>query len=120
MPACKAIKTFHSTQYGYIRAGTRFHSDKNYADQLRTRGLIEIIADVREASRAQVLQAPKIKAPHPDGIQVLPKKATPEPPPASDSAVPGDAGAAKPSALSRAARALQRQIAPTSKASAKR
>src|ERR1700728_3806964 len=58
---CKALKTFHSTQYGYIRAGTRFASEPNYAHDLVRNGLIQIL-DPGGPSRTQALGgAPSIK-----------------------------------------------------------
>jgi hypothetical protein len=114
MPQCKAIKTFNSTQYGYIRAGTRFSSEKNYALALRSKGLIEIIADEIKPDRTQAFPgAPSVKnAPpvlQPDEDLQRPHTEDPE-----------DAGGEKPSALSRVARVLQRPTASTSKANAKR
>jgi hypothetical protein len=114
MPQCKAIKTFHSEHYGYIRAGTRFSSDKNYALQLRSRGLIQIIADENGPSRTQAFEgAPETKN-EPPVLQ--PDKDLQQ----ADSADQQRDGAEKQSALSRVGRVLQRPTAPTPKANAKR
>ena len=113
MPQCKALKTFNSTQYGYIRAGSRFSSEKNYANQLRRNGLIEILKEDIEPSRTQAFNGPPVTQ----------GKEPPFQPPSlasNDTAVLAADGAEKPSALSRVARALQRPTAPSSKASAKR
>ena len=112
---CKALKTFHSTQYGYIRAGTRFASEPNYAHDLVRNGLIQIL-DPGGPSRTQALGgAPSIKNAPP----VLQPDQDLQPAPPQVTEVQPGAGAATPSALSRAVRALQRPTAGTSKANAK-
>ena len=121
MPQCKAVKTFHSEQLGYLRAGTRFSADKAYANQLRARGLIVILSEGPEPARTQAFAG----APTTQG-----KVQSPAPPPVSRGITAeslssrasvdlADGGAGKPSALSRAGRALQKLTAPTSKANAK-
>lgn len=113
MPECKALKTFNSIQYGFIRAGSRFSSEKNYANQLRRNGLIEILKDDIEPSRTQAFKG----APASQG------KEPPFQPPSlasNDTADLAADGEGRPSALSRVARALQRPTAPSSKVSAKR
>lgn len=115
MPQCKALRTFDS-RYGFIRTGDRFSSEKGYALELSTKGLVAILPDTLEPERTQAFPgAPAVKGKDP-----------PDPPPAqpntADPAMedPPAAGSARPSALSRAARALTRRTAPKSKANAKR
>lgn len=115
MPQCKALRTFDS-RYGFIRTGDRFSSEKGYALELATRGLVAILPDTLEPARVQAFdRAPQGKE----------SPANP-PPPAnpstaeSDTEDPPAAGAARPSALSRAAQALRRKTAGRSKANAKR
>jgi hypothetical protein len=117
MPQCKALRTFES-RYGFIRTGDRFSSEKGYAVELATRGLIAILPDTPEPARVQAFPgAPLVQGKEPP--------ANP-PPPAQqstadrDTEAPPAAGAARPSALSRAAQALRRKTAPKSRAGAKR
>lgn len=112
MPECKALRTFNSDKYGFIRMGSRFSSEKGYAQELRTRGLIEILPDPLEPARVQAHPlAPRVQGKDPP--------ADPPPPAASSMADPPADGEATPSALSRVGRALRRRTATTSKADAK-
>jgi hypothetical protein len=117
MPQCKALRTFES-RYGFIRTGDRFSSEQGYAVELQSRGLIAILKEDLEPARTQAFpQAPR--------TQGKESPANPPPPAApntaeSDTEDPPAAGSARPSALSRAARALTRRTAPTSRANAKR
>jgi hypothetical protein len=52
MPECKALKTFHSDKYGMLRAGTRFSSEKGYAVELQSRGLVEILPNEPQRTQA--------------------------------------------------------------------
>jgi hypothetical protein len=109
---CKALKTFNSTQYGFIRTGARFTSEHGYAMQLRANGLIEILNEPNQPQRVQAFGS----APVTQGKEQAPSN----PPPARpDSAGQADDGAAKPSLLSRAGRASQRPTAHTSKGNAR-
>ena len=110
---CKALKTFNSTQYGFIRTGARFTSEHGYAMQLRANGLIEILNEPNQPQRVQAFGT----APVTQGKEQAPSA----PPPARpNSAAPPADGEAKPSLLSRAGRALQRPTASTSGGNAKR
>jgi hypothetical protein len=110
MPECKAIKSFNSAKYGFIRHGSRFSSEKGYANELRMLGLIEILPDTLQPARVQAHAA----AP-------MGKEPPASPPPSLDPPLAGPpaAGAARPSALSRAGQALRRRTATTSKDDAK-
>jgi len=116
MPQCKALRTFHSQQYGYIRAGTRFSSEPNYAHDLVRNGLIQIL-DPGGPSRTQALPGAPSTKNDPPVLQPDPDL-QPAPPPLTEDQP--DDGAEKQSALSRVARVLQRPTAPTSKVNAKR
>lgn len=117
MPQCKALRTFDS-RYGFIRAGDRFSAEKGYALDLATRGLVAILPDTLEPARTQAFPG----APLTQGKDPPPRPPAPEPKNTADPATedPPAAGSARPSALSRAARALTRRTAPSSKANAKR
>jgi hypothetical protein len=113
MPECKALRTFNSDKYGFIRLGSRFSSEKGYAIELQSKGLIQILPDPLEPARVQALPgAPRVQGKDPP--------AEPPPPAAPSTADPLAAGEATPSALSRVGRALRRRTATTSKADAKR
>lgn len=108
MPECKALKTFNSARYGFIRAGSRFSSEKGYAHELVLNGLAQILADPLQPERVQA---------HPGAPQVKKTLESPSPPPLEGD--PPAAGVARPSRLSRAARALTRPTARSSKTGAK-
>jgi hypothetical protein len=111
MPECKALKTFNSAKYGFIRYGSRFSSEKGYANELRIRGLIEILPDPLEPARVQALEGAPAR---------LGKEPSASPPPsAPETAAPPADGEAKRSLLSRVGRASRRAIATTSKGDAK-
>ena len=110
MPECKALATFNSRQYGFIRLGSRFSSDKSYADELLRNGLIEIIPDPLEPARTQSFP----RAPSTSGND------QPEPPTDPNSEDPPDAGSVPPLSSSRAGLASRRKTSRSRGASANR
>lgn len=114
MPQCKALKTFNSTQYGFIRAGSHFSSEPQYAQDLLRHGLIEIEGDSMQPSRTQaMLHAPVTQGKEPPSA----------PPLAVNRSVTVDRrddGEEKLSASSRADRASHHPTSSTSKGNAKR
>lgn len=107
MPQCKALKTFNSQLYGFIRAGSRFSSEPGYARELAAKAMIEILPDALEPERVQAIPGAPFEKKEPSP----PQFPAADPPPA--------AGEARPSRLSRAAQALTRRTAITSKRGAK-
>ena len=110
MPECKALRSFKSSQYGFIRSGSRFSSEKAYASDLLRLGLIEIIPDPLEPARTQSFP----RAPATSGNR------QPQDPPRPSSEDPPDAGEVKPLSSSRAGLASRRKTSRSSGASANR
>jgi hypothetical protein len=105
MAECKALRTFNSDRYGFIRAGSHFSSEVGYAQDLVRNGLAQIIVDEPHPTRqVQAFpRAPEIKEQPPD-----------PPPAAANNPVTADPpadGPEKSSLLSRAVRASRRRTA---------
>ena len=114
---CRALKTFNSERYGFMRAGARFSSELQYANQLRIKGMVEFLPDPLAPERTQAhIQAPRNQA-HTDAP--LGKGPPSEHPPLDDTAPPADDGEAKPSLSSRVGQALRAKTARRSKAAVK-
>lgn len=110
MPECKALRTFNSRQYGFIRLGSQFSSDKAYASELRRLGLIKILPDPLEPARNQSFP----RAPATSGNDRPPAR------PDQNSEDPPDAGEVKPLSSSRVGQASRRRTSRTLGASANR
>lgn len=104
MAECKALRTFNSERYGFIRAGSRFSSEVAYAHDLRRNGLCEIIEDdlrLRPDHNQAIPRAPETKT--------QPSDPPPAAAPNTDTADPPDDGPDPPSLLSRVVRASRRK-----------
>lgn len=110
MPECKALATFNSRQYGFIRLGSRFSSDKAYAAELQRLGLIEILADPLEPARTQAFP----------GAPSTSRSEQPDPPANPTAEDPPDAGQIPPLSSSRAGLASRRKTSRSRGASASR
>lgn len=107
MAECKALRTFNSDKYGFIRAGSRFSSEVAYAHDLKRNGLCEILVDdlrlhpLKPDLNQAVPRAPQIKE--------QPSDPPPAAAPLQDTADPQDAGQDQQSLLSRVVRASRRK-----------
>lgn len=107
---CKALRTFNSSRFGYIRTGARFScDDKGHAHELRRNGLIEILPNPPGPDRFEAIK----RAPQEKGQPLEPPPAVGEKNlPVEDA--PAD-GQARRSLLSRVVRPSTRKTARSSK-----